>query len=620
MLKKDLINGIILIFFAALMREFLTTTTLSFVAIGVLLTWLHLRPGTILRNALALSVFVSYWFSYGKVIDPEIGINFLTSIIVLKLLERETERDDYMIFYGLILIVSTGSLFVKNLAYLSFFIISFFSLIGLFYFQLGLSLRWSKFLKNILWITPITLFFFFLTPRLLSPIPLNPAPSRSGEVGYRPDVNISDIDSLNLSGETVFEVKVDRKIAQTDLYWRGNTLSFTDGWNWPLMSQDRSPLSQMYLGPIKEGITQQIRLQGQYQFFFGLDKPFWVKTSSGVYRLNEKFSAEQSYNSRFQTYEVISSLNQNSPPIQQAHQAYLRKGLRKSERFWIETNFKNQNIYELIKEVEEYFKKNNFAYTLSPGKIQSFDEFIEKKAGFCSHYASALALILRSKGLPTRLVSGFHGGVYNPYSGTYTVAQNDAHVWVESLHNGQWIRIDPTLWIAPERIELGGEAFLQKVSGSNMNWSKLPFANELRELSLWINQWDFKFYNWLEGLDYHQQMIILKRINLKREYLFSIIPFMIVLFILIMILRQKFKQNKKDKIEKLWILFKSKSLNYGIELDFNSISEIQTQLSRLPKNADSIKIKEILDDLIKITFSEMHDIEIREIQKKIKSL
>ena len=619
MLKKDLINGLILLFFAALMREFLTSVTLLFVIIGVLLTWFHLRPGTILRNGLALTVFVSYWFTYGKVIDPEIGLNFLTSIIVLKLLERETERDDYMIFYGLILIVATGSLFVKNLAYLSFFIISFFSLIALFYYQLGLTLRWSQFFKNILWVAPITLFFFFLTPRLLSPIPLNPAPSRSGEVGYRPDVNISEIDTLNLSSETVFEVKVDRKIYQKDLYWRGNTLSFTDGWNWPLMSQDRSPLSQLYLGPIREVITQQIRLHGQYQFFFGLDKPLWIKTSTGVYKLNENFSAEQSSGSRFQKYEVMSSLNNPSLSGEENLQFYLRKGLKKGERLWIERNFRSQNFYDLTKEVEEYFKRNNFSYTLSPGRIQNFDQFIDKRVGFCSHYASALALILRTKGIPSRLVSGFHGGVFNPYSQTYTIAQNDAHVWVESLHDGQWIRTDPTLWIVPERIELGGEAFLQKVSGRNRNWSKLPFASELRDMSMWINQWDFKFYNWLEGLDYHQQIKVLKRFNIQREHLFSLIPSVILLFLLVIILRQKYRQGQKGDLEKLWILYKKKISNYGIELNLNSIRQIQDQLET-STDPNKLKMIEILNDLIKITFEENQTANIKEISKRIRSL
>ncbi len=62
-----------------------------------------------------LGIFASYWLIYGKVIDPEVGLNFLTSVIVLKMLEKESRRDQYMIFFGLILLLSTGALFEKNL-------------------------------------------------------------------------------------------------------------------------------------------------------------------------------------------------------------------------------------------------------------------------------------------------------------------------------------------------------------------------------------------------------------------------------------------------------------------------------------------------------------------------
>jgi hypothetical protein len=618
MLKKDFINGIILILFSALMHEFLTTVTLVFVIVGVLITWLQFRPGTLIRNALALIVFASYWFTYGKVIDPEIGINFLTSIIVIKLLERETERDDYMIFYGLILIVATGSLFVKNLIYLSFFIVSFFTLIILFYYQLGLKLKFSQLIKNILWVAPVTFLFFFLTPRLMSPIPLNPAPTPQGEVGYRPDVNLSEIDTLNLSSGTVFEAKVGSKIPQNDLYWRGNTLSFTDGWNWPLMSQDRSNLSQSKIvAPL--GIKQIIRLESQFQFYFGLDKPVWIKTGRGSFNFNSNFAAEQFFGERIQRYEIVSSSDTTSIQNNFSNQIYLRKGLNKFEREWIETNFKSNNFLTLTKEVENYLKENNFIYTLSPGKIQSFQEFREKKAGFCSHYASTLALILRTKGIPTRLVSGFHGGVYNPYSGTYLISQNDAHVWVESYVDDRWQRIDPTLWIAPDRVELGGEAFLQKVSGRKINWERMPFSSQLRELSLWLNQWDFKFYNWLENIDYQQQLLILKRFNIRREYLFSIITFAIVFFLFLIILKQKIEQRKTGEIEKLWTLFRKKMSFYDIDLSLSSMRDIEYELERLTPEKQ-IKSKMVLKDLIELTFAGDSAKKMNDICKKIKSI
>jgi hypothetical protein len=103
-------QNLVLLVFAILLMEVLTGVTLAFVGIGVFIVTFNFKTNKIFRNAVSLLVFGSYWIKYGKIIDPEIGLNFLTSIIVLKILEKETVRDRYMIFFGLILLISAGSL------------------------------------------------------------------------------------------------------------------------------------------------------------------------------------------------------------------------------------------------------------------------------------------------------------------------------------------------------------------------------------------------------------------------------------------------------------------------------------------------------------------------------
>lgn len=95
------------------------------------------------------------------------------------------------------------------------------------------------------------------------------------------------------------------------------------------------------------------------------------------------------------------------------------------------------------------------------------DFMINKKAGHCQFFASSLALMLRSMGIPTRLVIGFRPSEYNDYGGYFQVLQNHAHVWVEAFFTldemkasgfenrtkipvpsyatkGVWLRLDPT--------------------------------------------------------------------------------------------------------------------------------------------------------------------------------
>jgi protein-glutamine gamma-glutamyltransferase len=66
-------------------------------------------------------------------------------------------------------------------------------------------------------------------------------------------------------------------------------------------------------------------------------------------------------------------------------------------------------------------------------KIDPIEDFLfNRKAGHCEYFASALALMLRSVGVPARVVSGFKGGAVNAISGVYEVEQRHAHVWVEA--------------------------------------------------------------------------------------------------------------------------------------------------------------------------------------------
>ena len=94
--------------------------------------------------------------------------------------------------------------------------------------------------------------------------------------------------------------------------------------------------------------------------------------------------------------------------------------------------------------------KNSFAYDLDippfPDGAENADYMIfESKRGYCEHFATAMAVMCRIEGIPTRLVTGFTPGTYNPITGYYEVRSADAHAWVEVFfrHAG-WLTFDPT--------------------------------------------------------------------------------------------------------------------------------------------------------------------------------
>lgn len=97
--------------------------------------------------------------------------------------------------------------------------------------------------------------------------------------------------------------------------------------------------------------------------------------------------------------------------------------------------------------VLEAHLSSEFKYSLegSPGGPHPLETFLfERKRGHCELFASALVLLLRTVGVPARLVTGFRGGEYNEFSQSYTVRQTMAHAWVE-VHTGYgWKAYDPT--------------------------------------------------------------------------------------------------------------------------------------------------------------------------------
>jgi transglutaminase-like putative cysteine protease len=104
-----------------------------------------------------------------------------------------------------------------------------------------------------------------------------------------------------------------------------------------------------------------------------------------------------------------------------------------------------------------YLHSNRFQYSLTQPDTKHknpLDVFLfEAHSGHCEYFASAMAIMLRTLGIPSRNVTGFVGGRYNPYGGYYALRQGDAHSWVEAYIEGRgWATYDPT---PSSRAELG---------------------------------------------------------------------------------------------------------------------------------------------------------------------
>lgn len=108
-----------------------------------------------------------------------------------------------------------------------------------------------------------------------------------------------------------------------------------------------------------------------------------------------------------------------------------------------------KNPYDAAAAIESYLR-TSFSYTLKPpvtppGQDPLAFFLFDSKKGYCEYFATAMGDMLRSIGIPTRLVNGYGPGSWDPKSGRFVVRESDAHTWVEAYfpHYG-WIPFEPT--------------------------------------------------------------------------------------------------------------------------------------------------------------------------------
>jgi transglutaminase-like putative cysteine protease len=106
------------------------------------------------------------------------------------------------------------------------------------------------------------------------------------------------------------------------------------------------------------------------------------------------------------------------------------------------------NDYDKAAALENYLR-TRFGYTLQLPQTNVKDPIanflFERKQGHCEYFASAMAVMLRTLGIPSRVVNGFRSDEFNDITGSYVVRAKDAHAWVEAYFPGYgWQTFDPT--------------------------------------------------------------------------------------------------------------------------------------------------------------------------------
>jgi transglutaminase-like putative cysteine protease len=316
--------------------------------------------------------------------------------------------------------------------------------------------------------------FFLIVPRTASSALRRGGRGVSGFIGFSDNVVLGQIGQLKASDEIFMHVRIDNLGAArpSDLRWRGVALDEFNGTSWKRSTTaGRAQRRESESGFFKLGTTDDInRLTAQTfiiepvdtPVIFAAPRPVALQAELRTINVDAEGAIQAGYHSDKRiVYKAFSDMAQPQPIALSADRVqylaesarYLALPAKLDPRIATLTRDVIQKSgarsgYDASRAVESYLR-DNYGYTLemkAGGPDPLADFLFHVKQGHCEYFATALAVMLRTQGIATRVVNGFLPGEYNQAAGAFTVRQSDAHSWVEVYfpQTNSWVTFDPT--------------------------------------------------------------------------------------------------------------------------------------------------------------------------------
>jgi transglutaminase-like putative cysteine protease len=287
----------------------------------------------------------------------------------------------------------------------------------------------------------------------------------SSIVGFSDRVSIGEHgSSITANPEVVLRVEFPDGAPEnaSALYWRGRSYDFFDGTAWARSSQVPRTLastgfySARWPGP---RVTQRIfAISLDVPVIFGLHPVLLVQPNSRMRPMSDNAGDLWYAGGGTPSYTIVSAAQ--PPSADDLRGAYGENARGQSYYLQLPTlaprihalaDSLTRNAttrYDSVFAVQQWLR-TQFSYTLNlpaTAREATLDHFLfERRAGHCEYFSTALAVLLRSVGIPTRNVNGFLGGSWNQFGQFLTVSQNQAHSWVEVwFPRYGWVTFDGT--------------------------------------------------------------------------------------------------------------------------------------------------------------------------------
>ena len=523
------------------------------------------------------------WLTYNSAFGLDMGVAFLVLCLVSKLWELYKRRDAYVVLNLSLFVLAALFLMDQGLLTTLEVIVGVLAILLAFIALNDDSNSIGDGRVRTLGVLaigalPLLVVLFLFFPRL-PPLWSVQLSGQSAVTGVSDSMSPGDFANLGQSTELAFRVEfANARPAQSDLYWRGLVFSDFDGITWrrnPLKQQQQwqweinrqSPqwlIDALATAEDKDKLapnTYQVILEPtQQRWLFGLDYPFAQQQEISItpdFTLLKDQPVTQQLRYKVLQYapmRIDPSLNDADRAINLALPAQGNPKARALAQQLFRDSGSDPQRY--MTAIERWINQTAFRYTLAPPKLNQdrIDGFLfDTKAGFCEHYSSSFTFMLRAAGIPARVVTGYQGGALSNGGNVWEVRQMDAHAWTEVWLEGQgWVRVDPTAFVAPERVEQGmnaltgaqGAAMFGQGAGAQISYQQYQMLQTLRRLS------DQASYYWqkdIVGYDQDKQAgSLLKWFNissLKQQVLWLAGTAILVMSLFILMIWQRRRQR-----------------------------------------------------------------------------
>jgi len=562
--------------------------------LAVLFAWRFLvvkrawpAPNRWVRWSLTVVLVFLLYRQYGTLFGRDAGSALLATMLALKFLELQRLRDYVLGVLLIYFLIVLGFLYSQAM-WLVVYLVAVFVLTTATLVRLavpGARARFALRLAGVLMLQalPLMLAMHLLFPRLQGALWGLPHDAHAGLTGLSEEMYPGSINELSLSEDVAFRAHFQGAVPPPpQRYWRALVLWTTDGKGWTRGLTAPAQLNHEAQGaaisytltpePANRPWLPALDLPAQIPPGTRLRSGLVLETAAPV---RGRLSLEMSAHTQYRMYDLQESERRAglqrpdsiSPRVQDLAARWRRSA---------------HSDADVVSMALTHFRTEKFFYTLEPPALEEdpVDEFLfETRRGYCEHYAAAFVTLMRSAGIPARVVTGYQGGEFNPAGNYLIVRQLDAHAWAEVWLPGQgWARVDPTAAIAPERIEYGTEG-IRRLLARGAALGRLP-SEALRDLLALgaleqVRQqlrlsWDAAntaWQRWVLGYDQSRQRELLAQLgfdDVNPLRLFGLLALLVALVMGLYVVLTRRRMPRPDPVQRAYFAFCRKLAQTGL--------------------------------------------------------